>query len=258
MNATNSCEIIAARLGQLFECAPRGDYTRVRTPFFYPDGDIIDLYTRRTDGVTMVTDLGEGVGWLRTQTASARRSAKQSAMIRETCEAHGVELFRGMLIARSRNDQDLAEIVVRLAQAVIRVSDIWFTFRSRSGESLKGDVADFFEEKQVPFQRNEKMEGRSGKGWNVDFHTRTATKSTFLVVLSTGNPAQAQRLVEHSVTQWHDLSHLRSGLSPVEFVSLIDDSMPVWKEEHIKLLEDLSVPAMWSDPEALLEVLKAA
>ena len=31
-------------MGELFTCAPLNGYTRIRTPFLYPDGDVIDLF----------------------------------------------------------------------------------------------------------------------------------------------------------------------------------------------------------------------
>lgn len=67
------CEQIAASMGALFECSQINRYTRIRTPFLYPDGDVIDLYWDEQDGNITITDLGGSLGWLSMQTASPKR-----------------------------------------------------------------------------------------------------------------------------------------------------------------------------------------
>ena len=72
--------------------------TLQRSPFF-----------REQNGSYMSTDLGETLGWLRTQTVAQKKSPKQRQLIADVCLNHGVELFRGMLTARLRNPANLTE-----------------------------------------------------------------------------------------------------------------------------------------------------
>jgi hypothetical protein len=95
------CREIAEGMGALFECAPHGEYIRIRTPYLYPDGDMIDIFCKPQGEVTLVTDLGETSRWLRMQTVSPRRSPKQKALIDDACLTHGVEFYRGMEIGRA-------------------------------------------------------------------------------------------------------------------------------------------------------------
>ena len=48
-------------------CAPPPRGTRVRTPFVYPDGGVVDVFVLAQDGEVCVTDLGEArwAGWTR-------------------------------------------------------------------------------------------------------------------------------------------------------------------------------------------------
>jgi hypothetical protein len=51
-------------------------YTRIRTPFLYPDGDVIDVFFRGGEDVATVSDLGETLRWLKMQSLSPRRSQR--------------------------------------------------------------------------------------------------------------------------------------------------------------------------------------
>ena len=47
----------------LFECAPAArEGVRVRTPFMYPDGGMIDVFVLSRDGRLQITDFGEALG----------------------------------------------------------------------------------------------------------------------------------------------------------------------------------------------------
>ena len=117
-------------LGPLFTYSQVNDYTRIRTPFLYPDGDVIDLFVKEQNGNTTITDLGETLRWLRAQSISPRRSPKQNKLIEDVCLNHGLEFFRGMLLARVRQGDNFAAIAMRAAQGVLRVADLWFTMHT--------------------------------------------------------------------------------------------------------------------------------
>lgn len=257
MNARDLCVELAHGLGELFPCTPHGEFQRVRTPYLYPDGDNIDLFCKITDDVITVSDLGETNRWLRTQTLSPRRSPKQTALIADVCLTHGVEFYKGMLMARCRPGEPLAAVAMRVAQAALRVSDLWFTFRTRAVESATDEVADFLTEREFNFERAEKLAGRSGRAWTVDFHVRAPKRSALVYVLSTGSRSAARSVAEHVLAAWYDLNHLAAGPEALRFVSLFDDTADVWTPEDFKLVEPLSTTARWSEPDrfaaALLE-----
>lgn len=53
-------------LGELFVCSAHESCIKIRTPFLYPDGDVIDLYY--DEQTETLTDLAETNRWLRMQT----------------------------------------------------------------------------------------------------------------------------------------------------------------------------------------------
>jgi Domain of unknown function DUF1828 len=207
---TAVCEELAGELGEMFQCSPRGDFVRVRTPFWFPDGGVVDVFVHQRDHQTEVTDLGETLGWLRLQSTATRRSPKQQRLVQDTCMTLGVELFKGQLVSRAETPAKLAEAILRVGQAVIRVADLWFTMRTRAIESVSDEVADLLEEKKIAFDRGVKLVGRSGREWTVDFQTHTVSRSAFVFLLATGSRAAARRVTEHVAAGWYDLQGLRA------------------------------------------------
>lgn len=257
---SNVCQALTDELGMLFECSPHKEFVRVRTPFLYPDGGVVDVFVRLYEDHFTVTDLGEALGWLRLQSVSAQRSPKQQRLLQDVCMTLGIELFRGQLLLRG-DDNDPAQLsdrVLRVGQAVVRVSDLWFTTRTRSVESMSDEVADYLQERQVQFERAVKLAGRSGRDWSVDFQTRTERRSALVFVLATGSRAGARRIAEHVVAGWHDLSPVRVGPQALRFISLFDDTTDVWSEEDFLLVESISDIGRWSRPDEFLQMLAGA
>jgi hypothetical protein len=255
---TNLQNEVQAGLGSLFSVADHRDLIRIRTPFWYPDGGVVDVFIKEHDGKFSLTDLGEALGWLRTQSLSSRRSPKQQKLVQDICLTQGVELFKGQLMLRCDNRTQLARYVVRLGQAVVRVADLWFTTRTRSIESMTDEVADLLQERLVAFERAIKLTGRSGRDWTVDFQTRTPVRSALVFVLVTGSRSTARRITEHVVAGWHDLNLLKTGQQPMHFISLFDDTNDVWTDEDFRLVESVSDICRWSMPDEFSRQLGTA
>ena len=259
MSAIDLCGELREGLSALYECAPAPrDGVRVRTPMMYPDGDIVDIFVLERDGSYTLTDFGETLAWLRMQSIGSRSTNRQLRLINDVCQTLGVELSRGQLVLRSVSATELGETVVRLAQAAVRVSDIWFTLRNRSFYSASEEVSEWLIEKNIKFEQSVKHTGRSGRDWSIDFRTYASEHTSMVFLLSTGSHNAARRITEHVVAGCVDLSHLKSGHPPVAFVSLFDDTSDVWRYEDFRMVESLSEVALWSRPDELEAILKAA
>ncbi|TKC99677.1 DUF1828 domain-containing protein [Polyangium fumosum] len=252
------CRLVVEQIGALFVCTPHAPYIRMRTPLLYPDGDVIDIFVRPQGNAMLVTDLGESLRWLRTQTSAGRRSPKQQQMIQDVCQTHGIELFNGMLVLRDVEPAKLAGAVLGLGQAASRVGDIWFTMRTRTTQSVTDDVEDLLRANELPFERGRKMRGRSGRDYSVDFEVHAPKHLSLVQVLSTGSRAATSGLVDHAYTLWSELAYHKAPGNPMQFVSLFDDTVDVWAREDFKLLETVSDQiVMWSRPDAVVQALAA-
>ncbi len=248
------CDAIAGQLGALFICSPHGQYVKVRTPFLYPDGDVVDLFIRDEGARVVVSDLGESLRWLTNQTLALRRPPKQRQLIDDIKLTNDVEIVKGMLVVRALSE-GLADAVMRIGQAAVRVGDLWFTMQSRAVQSVTDDVAEFLTEQSFIFERRAKAIGRSMKAWTVDFRVNAEAPS-YVHVLSTENRGAAQVSMKAAVAMWHDLSNTLN--QPKRFISLVDDNIPgVWSDEDFRLLTDVSTVELWAKPDDFAAALRA-
>ena len=154
MNYNELCVSIGQSLPPLFVCSPAPqEGVRVRTPMLYPDGDVVDVFVLERGSSYTVTDFGDALGWLGLQSVSRQRSPKQRMLIQDVCQTLRIELFQDQLVLRQVMKDVVGESVLRVAQAAVRVSDLWFTFRSQSFQNTADEVDEWLREKQIPFDR---------------------------------------------------------------------------------------------------------
>jgi hypothetical protein len=249
------CELIAAQMGKLFTCEPINyhPYIRIRTPFLYPDGDMIDIFYKDNEDTITLTDLGETLGWLKMQTIAQQLSLKQRQIIADICLTHNVEFHQGMFSIQVKHAEDLASSVIRFSQGLSRVSDLWFTFRGKVGESIVDEVAELFQDHSIQFERRPKIQGRSTTIWYPDFRIGRKTSQTLIKVLSTGSHAASHSIAINVAAMWHDLSDLAKGREASHFISLFDDTVNVWNQKDILLVQNESDAAYWSRPDEFLQ-----
>ena len=178
-------------------------------------------------------------------------------MVSDVCLTLGVDLLRGQLVQRCDDIQQLADAIHRIAQAVVRVSDIWFSFRTRPVESIADEVDEWLNQQSFEFKRAVKCGGRSGREWTVDYQIVVRAHTSLVFVLSSGSRAAARRVSEHVFTGCFDLLHLRDA-GQASLVSLFDDTADVWQSEDINLAQHVSETVMWSRPDELERVLTMA
>jgi hypothetical protein len=140
-----------------------------------------------------------------------------------------------------------------LAQAAVRVSDVWFTFRNRAVVSTTEEVDEWLRERNIPFERAVTQQGRSGREWTIDFRTNAEERTSHIFLLSTGTRGAVRQITEHVFAGCADLSHLKRINPASNLVSLFDDTEDVWREEDFRLLEPVSEVVRWSRPDDLLE-----
>ena len=137
---------------------------RGRTPMLYPDGSVVDVFVIERNGGHVVTDFGDALDWLGLQSVSQRRSPKQEALIQDVRRTLRIERFRDELLLREVTSGALGESVFRVAQAAVRVSDLWFTLRSQAVQTVADEVDEWLSDREIPFERQMSRQGRSVAG----------------------------------------------------------------------------------------------
>ena len=258
MNVNELCAQIAITLPPLFECslAPY-EGVRVQTPLVYPDGGIVDVFILERQGEYVLTDFGEALGWLRMHSASDSLSPRQRGFVNDVCRTLGVRLERGQLTLRIGKNDALGEAVLRLAQAVVRVSDVRFTFKRQRLQTTANEVEKWLRERQINFRRSVRRQGRSRKNWRVNFETRSDNRTSMVFLLSTRDRSAVNSITERVTTACLDLNYMReSQRSVIRFVSLFDDSRDVWRQEDFNLMRQVSTIALWSQPDEFEHILR--
>ncbi len=258
MNIDELCASVGRTLPPLFVCSPAPhEGVRVRTPLLYPDGGVVDVFVLERGSGYIVTDFGDALGWLGLQSISRRRSRRQEMLVQDVCQTLRIELVHDQLVLRTVTEDALGEAALRIAQAVVRVSDLWFTLRGQSLQATEDEVDEWLREKQIPFQRQITRPGRSARDWTINFETQTNNRTSLIFLLSTGSRGAVRRITEHVLAGCVDLSHLRISQSNLVFVSLFDDTFDVWRPEDFQLVEEHSEIARWSAPDELERMLTA-
>ena len=258
MNVAQLCASVGNSLPALFACSPGPqEGVRVRTPLLYPDGGVVDVFVLERGSEYIITDFGDALGWLDLQSVSRQRSPKQQALILDVCQTLRIELVQGQLVLRSVMEDALGESVLRVAQGVVRVSDLWFTLRSQSVQNTADEVDEWLREKKIPFERDVQRQGRSTRMWTVDFAAHLDGRTSMVFLLSTGSRGAVRRLSEHVLSGWVDLNHLRVNQPSLAFVSLFDDTEDIWRPEDFSLLDGQSEIARWSRPDEFESLLRA-
>lgn len=95
-------------------------YTRIRTPFTYPDGDVIDLfYQIHDDGQVTVSDLGETMRWC--ETNSDLFVFDHDNLIKPILDYLGITIFCQSFQITTEIDK-LDSTVIQLIQGIIAAS----------------------------------------------------------------------------------------------------------------------------------------
>lgn len=257
-----------------FTAAPRGS-VRVRTPYMYPDGGILDLFVLELADGYKLTDFGETVAWLRMRTGSTKLSAKRRGQIHDLCLRHGVDVDRGQLELSGLGKNDLSRAMVRLAGVAARVSDLWFTFPSARVETerdapdlrFQREVENWLGAREISFERRAKRSGSSGRDWWIDYETHTESRTALVFLMTSHSPREAHRLAEQVLAACVDLNpiaHSEQGiLSLREYrdvvkVSLFDNTYGAWQESDLGLVAHASKVVSWSNPDEFERELYAA
>lgn len=259
-------DALQSGLGELYTVEARGEFVQITTPYLLPDNDCVTLYCRIEGDAIRVTDLGETCHcWLAMEMLAVPDPPNLDETIDQICAGFGVEHENGEIFVSFNPNSpigcwtnSLAGVVARVTNAVIRVSDLWYSFRPKLSRTVNADVADFLQKQGLAFTRSETHKGCSGDEIAVTFSVDAGEVRSLIMVLDTGIPSLSELMVESAAKQWMELKHLTESNGNIQFVTLFDDTSDLWSERHYQKLKPLSVVAKWSQPENLAKILTAS
>jgi hypothetical protein len=224
----------------------RDGFLRFSTPFRYPDGSQIDLFLgtprqRLLGDELVLSDKGQTTAYLLDLNIKPWTTKKRKQVLVDICETLNVELDGGqLLISLSRNDLPaLSSMIVRLAQACVRVSDLAFTQRLHAINSFRDDVEEFFESTGLTYQSPIVLEGRFGAGVEVDFRVLGRAVTSLIQTVSTGNAFATHGIINEVFRRWYALPNdIRTR---DQLVTIYDSGQNFYREDDLAVLGELSV-----------------
>ena len=253
--ATSICASLHTQIGSLFECLPAGERVQIRTPFIFPDGDLIDLYWRDTPQGEVISDLGDTCGWLFVNGVHQRLTSKQDQAYNAACSIYGVERRDGLLLSRVQGG-DLADSVVRLAQAITMICqtvDVGRQSAVTNRAITANRIIKVIEGCNWTFSRDVKRVGQRNLVWTVDFVVSTPRSSAVLMALyGRKHLGWQRRAIEHAYTVLSALAPTwMQETVPPNTVSVIDDTDVSWEREPVEILREVSQVVRMSNPDHL-------
>ena len=245
-------QVLSRDLPPLYECREEDGYLSIITPLEHPDGDCIELYLIEENGRLILTDHAETLAILASYGFELKRSVKRVRLLNSVLKPANVHLFQGALRIELEHEAELAPAVVRLSQVSVQAGDLLFTLRYGAGTAFKEEVEEFLVERELRYETNYRVFGRSQQQYSVDFYIEKR-RPALLQTLSSGSASYAETLISKTVRMWYDITRVDGRF---EYVSLLDDSVDVWKPSHLDLLSDLSKVVAWGERDDLISLLR--
>ncbi len=235
---------------------------QVTTPLLYPDRTMIDVYVLADQGAYAVTDFGEALGWLWTRRGIDDLTKRQYELLDHIQRTSGVAFANGRLRVDCPLVDDLPSSIYSVAQTALRVADLWFsgvrrTKRAESEPDPRETVEKWLTSQEFQFTAGSMAEGRSGRQWPIDFQVAGAVPSLIQWV-NVENQRAATPAINAAYAAFGDIKRSANGIGGIRRVALFNDSLPYWQRADYRLIEEVAVPAKWSDPDGLEEILRAS
>lgn len=252
MNCSEIREYIKESVASLFKCSENSDFIALTTPFFYPDGDEIELYIQFREDSLVLSDMGETLRYLDTYLFDVFGTKKRRNIVYEIIRSNNVRLSKGIIYAIIKNPQNFLDAAINICQAIIRISDLLYTAKGQSFAAFEEEVKSFLDDKKLNYQEDFRVE-TSVSSYNFEFAIETQ-KGIKLLKLVNASKKKTNPPIDRIVRIWFDISTELNHEYPKENrITLIDDSSYNWVPSQYAIVEKLSLVNKWSQKEKLLE-----
>jgi hypothetical protein len=230
------------------EMHERGDGSvLLETVFKYPDGTSIEVLLSSPSvlGQVSLGDLGQTTAWLLDLGIKPWLSTKRRALQDDALRTYDVRKNGGELVLEvAASAASVADGLVRLAQACLRVADLMFTRRTALQGAFTEDVEEVIGDLDLPYESGVELRGRKGHVVRVDFSIRGARTTSLVMTLSSQNASTAKARANAVFASFYDLAEPSRS---EQRVTLFDDRSNAIREEDLERIEDVSQVVPFSD-----------
>lgn len=240
------------------ETLPDGSL-RLVTPLLYPDGSSIEIFAHSVDDFfqsARLADNGRTFAFLGGRQVQMDGHEKREHLLREVCQGLGVENRQNELGVALYPDSDVADAVLRLAQACIRVADLHYTLAFKNKTDFHQIFfADFLSLEHPNHLENSTIEGRFGRNVKIDFFVRQkAAKDHLIITMTSTNRTSSHAVANDVFCRWYDLERYRNDYA---FLTVLDSTSRAFHESDISRVADVSRVIRYPDEADTLRRLLA-
>lgn len=143
--------------------------------------------------------------------------------------------------------------VIRLAQACVRVADLYCTRRMNYAVSAIDELEEFLADADFSYKPNAELNGMFAPA-KVDFLVSGARKDSALLMRSSANNSQAYQLGNEIFRKWYDLS---IPARAEQRVTVLDDRYDTYRKEDFACVRSISDVVAFADETTLCDLLMA-
>ena len=245
MPLDRTIDALSEQLPALFTCEPHAEgVTFVTTPLMMPDGSMVTVFIDETGDCPRVTDYGDTLAMLRMMAPRCEELKHIPRLAEEAARVPGVALEKSELAASVSDHRNLAEAVIAVAQASLRVSCLAYACRDPEERSLYRELGDVLGDAGIRAERSASRTGASGRQWPVSYVVEDRGSIALIVAVNGGMPAQSGAVAEHMALMFEDL---RDGATAAPtLVVVFNDIEAEWPDDAVRRLAEFAEAVPWS------------
>ena len=232
---------------------------RIATPLLYPDGSpVLVDYHGDADlfGSSRLSDAGRTTALLADSQVYIEGYEKRRQILADICRTLQIQDTNGELQVTVEAGHGLADAVMRLAQACVRVADLYYVQSFRAQSDFRKTFAAFLNEERPSNSEDYTIEGQFGRRIKVDFYTRqNKGVDNLIITLSSANETSSHSVANDVFCRWYDLAQYRNKF---QFLTVVDSTSKAFRPADLNRVGSVSrVLGYPADSEALREILSA-
>jgi hypothetical protein len=252
MNCSMISEFLDSPFSTLFKCKKINEYLSISTPFFYPDGDVLEVFLNERSGKIVLSDIGETLRFLSSYDLEVKNSTKRQRIIDNVTQLSNVKFFRGVFYKPISTIDEIPGAIFDLSQCIIRTCDLLYTIKGSSRAAFVEEVKDFLDFKKFKFEENFTVETDSANTYQIDLAVETGNHLRLVELMNPPAQYTHRPKTDHIVKMWADIESF-SDYDKSDRITLLDDSNYSWRKSDTMLIEKFSIITTWSNKDELIK-----
>ena len=249
-------ELSAFSLVQECEALPDGSF-RVATPLLYPDGSPVAVFYQPNIDLfssSHLSDRGKTTALLADSQVYIEGYEKRRQILTDICRTLRVQDANGELHVTVEEGHNLADAVMRLAQACVRVADLYYVQSFRAQSDFRKTFAAFLNQERPANIEDYTIEGQFGRRIKTDFYTRqNRGVDNLIITLSSANETSSHSVANDVFCRWYDLERYRDKF---RFLTVVDSDSKAFRPADLSRVGSVSrVLGYPADAETLRAIL---